>query len=372
MTAGHAQRLQARGPQTLVLVIAQSARYLAQQAAREGFRVRAIDQFNDADLQQSCERTYPLADFDKARPATILQAIEYLAGDQPAVLIAGTGAERFYPLFNQLPPQFTLANNTSECFAQCHTSARWLQLLDKLQIACPESRFERPISPAGWLFKPDAGWGGRAIQTLSDQATINRSGYFQRQIHGQPFSVLFFADRNGWQWLGTQRQHSLPDRFVHQRLDSHYPLSEDLRKQLVEILNRLNQALGLRGFNSADFIVTEQGELFILELNPRPAASMQFLDSPSLITAQLRSCIDGKAAQIQPAEEKQTLCYLFATHSGRIRPEAEWPASCHDLPAAGTVIRAGDIVCSALLPATATFKDKYRSIYRQVMHNIAA
>lgn len=372
MTAKHSQRLQAPSQQTLVLVIAQSARYLAQQAAREGYRVRAIDQFNDVDLQQSCERTYPIADFDKVTPATILQAIEYLAGDQPAVLIAGSGAERFYPLFDQLPPQFTLANNTSECFKQCHSSRQWLTLLDRLQIAHPESRLERPTSTVGWLFKPDASWGGTAIQTLYGQTLINGTGCFQRQVYGQPFSVLFFVDRNGWQWLGTQRQHSLPAQFVHQQLDSHYSLSTELHKQLVDMINKLNQALGLRGFNSADFIVTEQGQLFILELNPRPAASMQFLDSPSVLSAQLRSCIDDQTLQVQPVQKTQTLCYLFASHGGRIRPQTEWPVQCHDLPAAGTVIRAGDIVCSALLPATATLKDKYRSIYQQVMHNIAA
>lgn len=353
----------------LVLVIAQSARFLAQQAAREGYRVRAIDQFNDADLISVCEQTSSFADFNQLNLAGLRQNIIQLAGESPATLIAGTGAEIFYPLFNQLPPQITVANNTQECFQQCHRPEQWFALLEKLQIPHPKTCFAKPTSSNQWLFKPTGGWGGMGIQSVSAHST-DKSGVYQRLIHGQPFSVLFFADRSGWQWLSTQSQHSLPDRFIHQRMHSHFSLSLAAQAQVTSVIDQLNRTLQLRGFNSMDFILTEHAEVLLLELNARPAASMQFLDSPALITTQISACIDDRPAHIEPASRKQTLVYLFASHSGHIRHQAHWPECCHDLPTEGQFIRAGDVVCSALFPTTEEFPHEFASLNQQVMQNI--
>lgn len=371
MSDSSSQRLLNDKQQTLVLIVAQSARYLAQQAAREGYRVRAIDQFNDTDLQHSCERTHLVADFGKLAFDDFYRAMMQLAGDEPAVLIAGTGVERFYPLFKELPLQFTLANNPFECFDQCCQSQRWFALLERLKIPHPESRFSRPTTNDNWLFKPAASWGGTGIQALSDQR-INTPGVYQRQIQGQSFSVLFFADSEGWQWLGTQQQHASPALFVHEQISSHFPLSQSLREQVNDIIDKLNQALSLHGFNCADFILCANADVLLLELNPRPTASMQFLESPRLISAQIRACIDNEPVKLAPVAHKQTLFYLFARHSGYVREDGRWPASCRDLPASGAFIHEGQIICSALIPTTETFNETRALIYQEVMHNIAA
>lgn len=353
----------------LVLVVAQSARFLAQQAAREGYRVRAADQFNDVDLLRVCEKTLSIPDINSASIADIGQSILRLADNEPAVLLAGTGAEIFYPIFNQLPSQISLANNKSICFEQCHQPGKWFALLKKLQIPHPPTCFDRPeSSSAPWLFKPATGWGGVGIQPLTS-ATDNQSGFYQHHVEGQPFSVLFFADRNGWQWLSTQSQHSLPDRFIHQQLRSHFKLTASSKTQIIAIINKLNRALPLRGFNSIDCILTQQ-EVVLLELNPRPAASMQLLDSTSLISAQIGTCRDDEAIRLQTTSSQQTLVYLFAPHSGHIRHAAYWPDNCHDLPAAGQFVRHGEIVCSALIPTTDTLEITRQRLSRQIMQNI--
>lgn len=354
----------------LVLVIAQSARFLAQQAAREGYRVRAIDQFNDADLISVCEQTSSFADFNQLNLAELRQNIIQLAGESPATLIAGTGAEVFYPLFNQLPSSITIANNSAACFDQCHNPNHWFMLLRKLQIPHPETCFERP-SPSNdiWIFKQAGGWGGTQIKRLNTQI-ISKPGVYQRLITGQAFSVLFFADSNGWRWLGTQSQQSLPDHFIHQQLRSDFPLPSIACEQVTKIINQLNQTLQLRGFNSADFILTEQNTVLLLELNPRPAASMQLLDSPSMITAQIQACTRNVTAQVKVSSNRQTLVYLFASHSGHVCSAPDWPVNCHDLPAAGQAVQTGDIICSALIATSDDFEEKHAAIKWQVMQNI--
>lgn len=353
----------------LVLVIAQSARFLAQQAAREGYLVRAVDQFNDVDLVSVCEQTLTFADFNQLNMADIRQSIVQLAGDTPATLIAGTGAEVIYPLFNQLPPQITLANNTASCFHQCHSPQQWFALLQKLQIPHPQTCFEKPASSDKWVFKPASRWGGTQIQLMTD-IPINKPGFYQRLIKGQAFSVLFFADRNGWQWLSTQSQQPLPDRFIHEHLRNHFPLTPVAHEQVTTTIEKLTQTLQLRGFNSVDFILSEQLDTLLLELNPRPAASMQFLDSQSLISAQIRACVDDKPASIASASLEQTLIYLFASQSGHVREHAHWPDSCHDIPATGQSVEAGDIICSALISTTDEFEDERATLKQQVMLNI--
>lgn len=48
------------------------------------------------------------------------------------------------------------------------------------------------------------------------------------------------------------------------------PLPEDVIRRAQETALRAHQALGLRGYSRADFILTESGELFLLEVNTLP------------------------------------------------------------------------------------------------------
>ena len=48
------------------------------------------------------------------------------------------------------------------------------------------------------------------------------------------------------------------------------PLPEDVIRRMQEMALRAHKALGLRGYSRADFILTESGELFLLEVNTLP------------------------------------------------------------------------------------------------------
>ena len=81
----------------LLLIVAQSARMLAQSARREGYTLRVADCFADIDTLDAADRFLQLSALDNLEEHQWLQTIITLSDAEPCWLICGTGIERFYP-----------------------------------------------------------------------------------------------------------------------------------------------------------------------------------------------------------------------------------------------------------------------------------
>jgi uncharacterized protein len=112
-------------------------------------------------------------------------------------------------------------------------------------------------------------------------------------------------------------------------------------------------AFALRGLASLDFIVAD-GVPFLLEINPRPSASMA-LHTTAWPGGLMRAHVDAARGRLPdtPASHPQGLRgteILFARRAGRVSPalaaQLSIATDCHDLPAAGTHFAPGDPVCS--------------------------
>jgi predicted ATP-grasp superfamily ATP-dependent carboligase len=128
-------------------------------------------------------------------------------------------------------------------------------------------------------------------------------------------------------------------------------LPPDLARRVGGAVRLLSAEFGLRGWCSLDFI-RDGNDFGVLEVNPRPPASLALYAQHGLIDAQLRACLQaelpGPAAfslrgvaghQIAYAKRALTLDPVGAQYLER-RVDA------HDLPPAGTRFTAGDPVCS--------------------------
>jgi predicted ATP-grasp superfamily ATP-dependent carboligase len=107
----------------------------------------------------------------------------------------------------------------------------------------------------------------------------------------------------------------------------------------------------LRGWCSLDFV--RDGDSFgVLEVNPRPPASMALYAQRGLIDAQLRACLHAElpppsafatsqvaGSEIVYARRPMTIGAAGALHL------QQWPMA-HDLPAEGESFSAGDPLCS--------------------------
>lgn len=343
-------------PKPLLLIAAQSGRFLAQIAHRAGYPVRVADQFADTDTLAVAEQHLLLADFEALSERTFLDAVISLAAGQSAVLIIGTGLERFFNCLEQLPANIQSANNPCQSLRRCLTPRDWFTLLSELAIAYPQSQFSRPATPDHYLLKSSRHWGGGHIQNAG-QATTD-GDYYQQHIQGRSGSVLFIADGEKARPISLNQQFCrapLQQDFRLQAITNRLTTDENSKARLANICQKLTMTLTLRGFQSLDFIIGAGGEIRILELNPRPGASLQCLPTDwPLINWHLDAC-QGRLPPIEdwPAAASRLWYGAYADTGLTIPASFNWPVYACDLPAAGMHIARNQIICSLLLDCPA-------------------
>jgi len=342
-------------PPRLLLIIAQSARMLAQSASREGYTVRVADCFADIDTLEVADRFLKLSAFDDLEEHQWLQAIITLSDDQPCSLICGTGVERFYPALSHLPAHIEFAGPSYECFEQICAPEKWMALLERLSLPHPPTTLQKSHTTNGkWLAKSAASWGGTHIVEANSLTEIPESYYYQQYIEGISGSVLFLAAGNDIQLLLVNQQFTVNDslyNFTLNAISNGFQLELKQQKILHQALQKLTGQLALTGLMSLDFLLTPSGEIYLLELNPRPTASCQLLlDGAPIISWQLISST-GVMPEIavELSAKKRILWFCFAPEKITIPADFDWPDYCHDLPVAGSIIDKGGIICSLLL-----------------------
>ncbi len=338
-------------PKPLILIIAQSGRFLAQMAHRAGYPVRVADQFADIDTLAITEQHLLLTDLDQLSDHQFLQTIQELANKQPAILIIGTGLERFFNCLALLPANIQSANNGLSALQTCLTPSRWFALLSDLSVRYPPSQFSRPANSDNFLQKQSQHWGGGHIQRPDLPAP---SGvYYQQKINGRSGSVLFIAAAGAVRLISLNRQYCrAPEQDDYQLLavTNSLEISDSQRLWLLQICEKLSQALDLRGYQSLDVIIDDQAHIWLLELNPRPSASLQCLPADwPLIDWHLQAC-QGQLPDIEnlPVAPHRVWYCCYASQYLTIPGPFDWPEYACDLPAAGTVFDRNQVICSLL------------------------
>lgn len=338
----------------LILIAAQSGRFLAQIASRAGYPVRVADQFADTDTLAVAEKHLLLPDFSQLSQRQFLKIIIELADHQPANLIIGTGLEQFSDCLSELPPNISAANNSPQTLNLCLSPQHWFKLLSSLDINYPDSQFSAPGDIEHYLQKRARHWGGGHIQPAA-QPTLTNDVYYQRKIEGRSASVTFIADgRQAW-LISLNQQFCRAVAQADYRLlavTNALTLHKTQQQKLSDICQKISKNLALRGFQSLDFIVDDTDKIWILELNPRPSASLQCLpDDWPLLDWHLQAC-QGKLPAIEnfPVAAARLWYCCYAEAALTIPAQFNWPDYAADLPADGTLIDKNQVICSLLLP----------------------
>lgn len=311
-----------------LVLIGASVRAAAQDAAAAGYRCIAIDQFGDRDLRAVCQHWFPLDDQSESlRPLSRwpaapivptggfywprdprLLAGRLVAYPDPATLAALTDPQRLQTLAQGCGIHFPLTH--------CPTN-------------CPSTHF--PQTPGQrWLLKPRFGSGGVGIRrwdpaadslaSLISDSQPQRSSelpetpageppqrwWLQRWEAGRPLGASYFArQRRGRRrviLLGacsglTHRRHPHWPWLYGGSLGPG-PLATDCREQLQRMGEQTATTFSLCGLFNIDFIRRPDGDLVLLEINPRYSASMELLSGQ---TGKPVSLIDAHLAAYQEA-----------------------------------------------------------------------
>lgn len=352
-------------PATLV-VAGLSARLLAECARAAGFEVHALDVFGDADTVQLARSWQPIGvpgrlAVDGAALESALARLS--ATGEVAGWIAGSGLEAVPEALARAAARLPLLGNAPAVMAALRTPAHFHAVLAQLGIAAPPVRLEAPGERAGWLYKDAHGCGGWHVRAARRAPACAGAGaHFQRFQPGEPMSALFLADGRRWELALVSAQlmgAPAPRRYAHRGNIGPLPLGARPWAQLRRALDGLVPAFGLRGLNGIDFLLDDEA-LWVLEVNPRPTASLAVLDAGAQADllrrhvalcrgAQLPACA-ARRAPARPHAQVGGSEVVFARAPGQLSAQAAAALAasgfCRDRPAAGAKFAEGDPLCT--------------------------
>jgi predicted ATP-grasp superfamily ATP-dependent carboligase len=274
----------------------------------------------------------------------------------PIGLILGSGFEDKPRLIAALAKRFRLLGSSPETIAASKDPATFFATLDKLNIPHPETRLTPPDGPVdGWLTKRTGGSGGRHIRVCRAGVAARRRRYFQKQLVGERLSIggLFAPGGAKFaltrQWISPSSQN--PFRFGGAvSMPDVDPL---LYRRLAEAASNVGMALGLVGIASFDFIVAD-GQPHLLEVNPRPGASLDVLDDEHgrLFGAHIAACLGAHMpSPIGSARPARAMAILHADRGPLTFGDTPWPSWSADRGAQGAFVPQGAPLATAFADA---------------------
>lgn len=342
-----------------VLIVAVSARMIAQLAVADGYRVTALDRFGDVDLRAIAPGTTAPSNDALAALATEVDA---------DAVVYGAGFENRPDLVAQLardrevlgtPPELLTSVRDPWAVGAAAWAAGARSPETRAVAELPRSKRAgwRGPEPGIWLRKPRRGGGGRGVRRWGG-GPLRSNEILQRRVPGLSCSAVAIGDGRRAVVLGlTEQLHRRPG-FAWIGNLAPPRLSED---ELAELDGRLRAVsdevawrFGVRGAFGVD-AVWDGRHAWVLEVNPRPPAGLE-LFGPGSFAAHVRGArgrglpTPGTPPAARCAKVKLV---LFAGHDLRAPDPSWWPAGLvRDIPHAGETIKRGAPVCT-LISATA-------------------
>jgi predicted ATP-grasp superfamily ATP-dependent carboligase len=329
-----------------LLIIAGSGRMLAEAAQKIGLKVLVIDLYADLDTREYALEVCRVSSLAIDHVAPVLDDV--VGRYRVRQVVYGSGLEPYPETLDYLDERMTVLGNSPVVFRSLQNKVEFFTVLADLRIPFPRVSFVASDADYDWLVKPMQGQGGLGICRYLHEAT-DKGVYWQKFQAGTPGSVLFLADTRCARVVGFNTQFNVKLsaglEFVFSGLINHSILSRKQKSLMSGWLTRCVRAFALKGLNSLDFM--HDGEqMYVLEINPRPPASMQLYDD--LLTPHIAAC-RGSLPDALPRQKGFTgFRVVYADKDLRIPDDVIWPDWALDRPEAGFVCRAGQPVCSVI------------------------
>lgn len=287
---------------TDVLIIARSARALAASAHRAGYNVHAMDCFADEDTRSIAKSVYQLQySCDGFVVEELRQQIEDVLSRHPdVVLVVGSGFEKDPALLEKLSEFVPVLSNRKSTVVSLKDPVSLCDILDSESIKHPEISLTRPDDTSQWLVKKVAGIGGAHVQWLTQDCTdIAADCYYQKYISGLVSSVVFLANGSDAKIVGLNQQlqsaqfTDMP--FLFQGAVSVNDSDEQHKQQIEDVINKITNRAGLVGLCGLDYVLNDAGEIYVLEINPRPPSTFELHEQEGALFAEhLPILMDGR------------------------------------------------------------------------------
>ena len=340
-----------------LLIAAVSARSLTQAARRAGFTPLAVDFFADTDTQEAAYACRKLGgDIARGfRADRLLRALEALARRAPSPVrgfIYGSGFEDRPELLRLVAQRWPVLGNDATTVERIKAPELFFAALDRLGVQHPRTTRQRPGNGAGWLVKKIGGAGGSHI-VPARLAKCAANIYYQERIEGQAVSTLFVGNGAKARVLGFSEQWTAPSTRGYWRYGGAVrpaTVPPGIARQMIAAVKQVTQSFALKGLASADFLVSGK-EAFLLEINPRPGATLDIFDcgGTTLLQLHLDAVCEAKLpSRALKFADAAASAIVYAERGGAMPPGMVWPDWTADRPKSSEWIDKNRPICTVL------------------------
>lgn len=319
-----------------VVVIAFSARALAEACQQASLDPIVLDQFGDRDTL-AASRHIPISFGGRnSCLASQLRPHESLLRSSAAILLGG-GCENHPRALDYLSTLGVPATLTAQQMQTLRSIDTWRDAAQAAGCYFPTSlvREAGHYAKPGkiWLQKPFRSGGGTDVTRREPDGRPPDPGtYLQREITGRQLGVSCIADRSGCRLLGVTESLGKndwpgPTEFIYRGSLGPVRLSESDQRIVLKLAHAFRAQTGLRGWLQMDFIQDSAGRLWLLELNPRWTAGMEVLLRTGICNAaveHLKACgapLPIVNPQPKPSEAQFGKAVYYAPDDLLITPE---------------------------------------------------
>ncbi len=323
-------------------VISQSARIYAHFAHQAGYQVCAVDGFADTDLFASAAEVLhwpPIVNGWKQTDLDVL--INTLDGWQADTLVLGSGFEHDPAAYAMLYDRYPVAGNPPAWMTAVKQPDWLAQACRQAGVMTPEvsETAPTPTSNQRWLIKQRGGCGGRHIRDWQPGVTSDANSYYQAWQQGVSVGGLCIGNGNDCRLIGVHRLHQ--HGYAYAGATSWH--DQALTQAMHTLLAKLYAHMPLLGLFSLD-ARWHQGQLYLLEVNPRLSASMRIYAELPLMQAHLSAC-QGQPLEYMVVPNRVASHRIVYTRQAMPVSALDMPIWLEDRPS-GAKVEAGAPLCS--------------------------
>lgn len=370
-----------------LILLGYSARDLANSAHLAGLKAMSIDYFGDFDSKHTGTNISLMRDLQKPFTAKNLAQV---AMEQPAgFIVYGGNLENYPALVRSLATKHRVLGNDAGALKKSRNLVYIRELLQNTPIQLPDTMMHLSTYDKGaaveksgksWLVKNYHSGGGVNIRWYQQGQRVRKREYLQQHIEGLNMSATFLADGAHSQLLGISEQLIGLEEYGSNTFKwsgNVYPWRCQNKKDGLELwhtlasgVQKLTQGCVLKGLNTIDFILNQQG-IYLLEVNPRYSASVELMerfDNQSLLPAHVGVCLGENLSQSMEllSKGREEAEHHLTQQEGKILMKVVLYAKkhlvvedneifiqlkAHDIPFEGDVFQKGDPLCTLIKEA---------------------
>ncbi len=351
-----------------LLLVAPSARMLAESARLAGYDFIALDYFGDLDTCEAGEcyslnHTYG-AEGDSDR--CIDRLYSHIGDVEFTHVIYGSGFENHPEYVAELEGKYRVLGNGTDTLRRVRDWGNFFSSLKRIGVAFPESFVvggdEVRDFSGDWIIKPLKTGGGHGIFRLCEQVdfeALDDRVLIQEFIDGKEISASLISDGSEAVCLCATEQLIGTHFNRYRYVGNIAPLDADkeLLREIEEVSKKVVEEFELVGSVGVDLMLSD-GVPYVVEVNPRVQGSMEAVEKvcgKSVVDLHVKACLrDIDIVELEAALSiKRKSGYfgrkiLFADRDVRFSIKQQEFDFVKDVPHYGEVIKELDPICTVL------------------------